>query len=161
MRVGYIVAKWDVLARILALKTDAGSGALEQMVLAEFCRAHFDPHVTALTRGLKAKLDVLMAALDEQFGTSAEFEPTQGGIFLWVKLPDAVDTLHLAKAALAEGVALNPGPEWSTDKAHSRCRLRLCFANLEPQTIRDGIAVLATVCRREFGVPERIANSAR
>ena len=37
LRVGYIVAKWEILARILALKQDAGSGALEQMVLAEFC----------------------------------------------------------------------------------------------------------------------------
>ena len=41
LRVGYIVAEWDVLARMLALKTDAGSGALEQMVLGEFCAAAF------------------------------------------------------------------------------------------------------------------------
>ena len=37
LRVGYLVAKWEVLSRILALKQDAGSGALEQMILAEFC----------------------------------------------------------------------------------------------------------------------------
>src|SRR4249920_3472816 len=37
LRVGYIVADWDLIARMLAIKTDAGSGALEQMVLAEFC----------------------------------------------------------------------------------------------------------------------------
>src|SRR3979409_1503741 len=41
LRVGYIVAGWSVLARMLALKTDAGSGALEQMVLAEYCAPHF------------------------------------------------------------------------------------------------------------------------
>ncbi|MDH8142470.1 PLP-dependent aminotransferase family protein, partial [Klebsiella pneumoniae] len=40
LRVGYIVAPWAVLSRILPIKTDAGSGALEQMVLAEFCTAH-------------------------------------------------------------------------------------------------------------------------
>ncbi len=45
LRVGYIVADWDLLARMLAIKTDAGSGALEQMVLGEFCPAHFDAHV--------------------------------------------------------------------------------------------------------------------
>ncbi len=160
LRVGYIVAGWDILSRILALKTDAGSGALEQMVLAEFCRAHFAAHVPRLTRGLRMKLDTLMEALKEQFGTAAEFDDPKGGIFLWVKLPDAVDTLKLAQAALPAGVALNPGPEWSTDKAYSKCRLRLCFANLEPATIHEGIAVLADVCRREFGVPSRIANVA-
>src|SRR5262249_12888029 len=45
LRVGYIVARGDILSRILALKTDAGSGALEQMVLAEFCTSHFTEHV--------------------------------------------------------------------------------------------------------------------
>ncbi|MBV8696382.1 aminotransferase-like domain-containing protein [Bradyrhizobium sp.] len=158
LRVGFIVAPWQMLSRMLALKTDAGSGALEQMVLAEYCSPHFSTHVPKLTRGLRAKLDTLMEALNAQFGTAAEFEAPKGGIFLWVKLPDHVDTLKLYQAALAAGVALNPGPEWSTDKAHSQSRLRLCFANPSVEKIREGVAVLADICRREFGVPERIAN---
>jgi 2-aminoadipate transaminase len=161
LRVGYIVATWDVLCRILALKTDAGSGALEQMVLAEFCARHFTEHVPKLTHALRTKLDALMDALGEHFGTAAEFDEPRGGIFLWVKLPDAVDTPKLAQAALAAGVAINPGPEWSTHKAHGKSRLRLCFASPSTQAIREGIAVLAEVCRREFGVPERIANVER
>jgi 2-aminoadipate transaminase len=55
-------------------------------------------------------------------------------------------------------VAINPGPEWCTDKAHGKCRLRLCFAHPSHAGIRAGIAALAEVCRREFGVPARIAN---
>jgi 2-aminoadipate transaminase len=158
LRVGFIVAPWEMLSRMLALKTDAGSGALEQMVLAEYCVPHFTSHVPKLTRGLRAKLDTLMEALNAQFGTSAEFEAPAGGIYLWVKLPDNVDTLKLYQAALAAGVAINPGPEWSTDKAHAGCRLRLCFASPSHEQIREGIAVLAEICRREFGVPARSAN---
>jgi 2-aminoadipate transaminase len=158
LRVGFIVAPWEMLSRMLALKTDAGSGALEQMVLAEYCAPHFTSHVPKLTRGLRAKLDTLMEALNAQFGTSAEFEAPAGGIYLWVKLPDHVDTLKLYQAALAAGVAINPGPEWSTDKAYAGCRLRLCFASPSHEQIREGIAVLADVCRREFGVPARSAN---
>jgi 2-aminoadipate transaminase len=158
LRVGFIVAPWEMLSRMLALKTDAGSGALEQMVLAEYCAPHFSSHVPKLTRGLRLKLDALMEALNEQFGTSAEFEAPEGGIFLWVKLPDNVDTLKLYQAALAAGVSINPGPEWSTDKAYSRSRLRLCFASPSCELIREGVAVLADVCRKEFGVPVRIAN---
>jgi 2-aminoadipate transaminase len=158
LRVGYIVAPWNALSRMLSLKTDAGSGALEQMVLAEYCAPHFASHVPKLTRGLRAKLDTLMEALNEQFGTSAEFEDPKGGIFLWVKLPDHVDALKLYQAALAAGVAINPGPEWSTDKAYAGSRLRLCFASPSHDQIREGVAVLADVCRREFGVPPRSAN---
>jgi 2-aminoadipate transaminase len=161
LRVGYVVAPWEVLSRMLPLKTDAGSGALEQMVLAEFCSAHFAAHVPKLTRGLRTKLDTLMEALAEHFGTSAEFEEPKGGIFLWVKLPDNVDTAKLNQPALAAGVAINPGPEWSTDKAYSKCRMRLCFANPTHDEIRQGVAALAEVCRREFGVPTRSANVER
>jgi 2-aminoadipate transaminase len=161
LRVGFIVAPWELMSRMLALKTDAGSGALEQMVLAEYCAPHFATHVPERTRGLRKKLDTLMEALNEQFGTVAEFEEPKGGIFLWVKLPDHVDTLKLYQAALAAGVSINPGPEWSTNKAWSGSRLRLCFASPSHQQIREGVAVLADVCRREFGVPTRSGNIER
>ncbi len=55
LRVGYIVAEWALLSRMLAIKTDAGSGALEQMVWANFAPAHFATHVPELTRGLRAR----------------------------------------------------------------------------------------------------------
>jgi 2-aminoadipate transaminase len=161
LRVGYLLANWDVLSRILSIKTDAGSGALEQMVLAEYCAKHFTTHVPALTRGLREKLETLMEALAENFGTAAEFEDPKGGIFLWVKLPDNVDTMKLYQAALAAGIAINPGPEWSVNKEYSRSRIRICFASASKEELRSGVAALAEVCRKEFGVPTRIANVAQ
>ena len=110
---------------------------------------------------LRAKLEALMASLNEQFGTAAEFDDPKGGIFLWVKLPDQVDTMKLNQAALAAGVAINPGPEWSTDAARGRSRLRICFASPSIEDIRAGIAVLAEICHKEFGIPARIANVAQ
>ncbi len=153
LRVGYIVAPWDVMSRTLALKTDGGSGALEQMVLAEYCTANFSRHVPMLRRSLRAKLETLMESLKQNFGASVEFDDPKGGIFLWVKLPDGVDTLKLYQAALAAGVAINPGPEWSVNKSRARNRLRLCFASPSHEEINQGVTTLAEVCRHEFGVP--------
>jgi len=153
LRVGYIVAPWDVMSRMLALKTDAGTGALEQMVLAEYCATHFSRHVPALRRSLRAKLETLMESLNEHFGTAVEFDDPKGGIFLWVKLPDGVDTMKLYEPALAAGVAINPGPQWSVNQGHARSRMRLCFASPSHEEIHQGVAALAEVCRREFGVP--------
>lgn len=153
LRVGYIVAPWEFMSRTLALKTDAGSGALEQMVLAEYCTKNFARHVPELRRGLRAKLETLMESLREQFGTAVEFEDAKGGIFLWVTLPEHVDTMKLYPRALAAGVAINPGPEWSVNKIRARNRMRLCFASPSHEEIHQGVATLAEVCRREFGVP--------
>ncbi|MCB1509421.1 MAG: PLP-dependent aminotransferase family protein [Hyphomicrobiaceae bacterium] len=161
LRVGYVVAPWPIMSRMLAVKKDAGSGALEQMMLAEFCNEHFDAHVAALNKTLKAKLDVLVDVLSAQFGTAAEFTKPKGGIFLWVKLPASVDTAKLAKLAAEAGVAINPGPEWSIDTTeNSRC-LRICYANPSVESIRAGVAKLAEVSNAAFGVPSRIANQDR
>ena len=161
LRVGYLVADWELMRRILPLKTDGGTGALAQMILAEYAPAHFDAHCDDLTRGLQAKLAVMVEALEAEFGTTAEFAMPKGGIVLWIKLPDEVDTTKLAQAAAGAGVSLNPGAEWVSDPDYGRSRLRLCFANPSEAAIRDGVAKLAEICHREFGVPLRGANVER
>ncbi len=161
LRVGYVIAGWDVLSRMLSRKSDAGSGAMEQMILAEYCTKHFDDHVTKLNVTLRGKLDALIAALEEQFGTAAEFEVPKGGIFLWVTLPAEVDTSKLAVVAAQSGVAINPGAEWSTNAETGKRRLRICFANPTIETIQAGVAALADICHRETGIPIRSSNVER
>jgi 2-aminoadipate transaminase len=151
LRVGYIVAGWAMLSRMLALKTDAGSGALEQMVLAEFCAPHFADHVQKLKRGLRSKLETLKEALNEQFGTAAEFDDPKGGIFLWVKLPDSVDTMKLYPSALAAGGRDQPRTGM-VDRQRPRQKPHADL--LRPPRHRRARQRVPP----EFGVPARIAN---
>lgn len=153
LRLGYVVAPWQLLSQMLALKNDGGSSALSQMVVADFMREHYDEHVASMNDRLKRKRDVLVESVREAFGDSAKYEIPAGGIYLWLKLPDSVDTLALESHALAEGVAFNPGSQWSVDPDNARSHLRLCFANPSEETIREGVAKLAQICSREFGLP--------
>lgn len=155
LRTGFLVASWPIMSRILAIKNDGGTGALEQMVLAEYCAKHFDTHVTGLRKTLRRKLDALMDALQTHFGLDATFEEAAGGIFLWVKLPKKVDTTRLAQAAAQASVAINPGAEWMTDMTAGQSRLRLCFAHPDERTIREGVARLAEISHEQFGIPAR------
>jgi 2-aminoadipate transaminase len=155
LRVGYIVADWPVLSQMLALKTDAGSGALEQMVLAEYASAHFDDHVEQLKGVLRAKCDVMAEAIEVGFGPMASFNRPKGGIFIWVAFPEGVDTGALTGPAAAEGIEFNPGAGWSADPAWGRNRLRLCFGHPSPETIRAGVSALADVFARETGLISR------
>jgi 2-aminoadipate transaminase len=161
LRLGFVVASWPLMGRLLSIKIDSGTPALGQMVIAEYCNKHFDAHVKDLRGRLKRKCDVLMEAVSAEFGTAAEFERPVGGIFLWIKLPDQVDAMKLFQAASKEGVAINPGPEWSTNAVDAKSKLRLCFAHPTEDTIREGVKKLADVCHREFGVPLRSRNVAR
>src|SRR5579862_549718 len=136
LRLGYVIADWTVMSRLVGLKRelDSGTGALEQMV----------------------------EALEREFGTAVEkmWRP-KGGIFLWIKLPDRIDVTKLVAPAAAQGLVFNPGPEWSCNAATSKSHMRLCFALPSKEAIREGIATLARVCYEETGIPEQSANIRR
>ena len=148
LRLGYIVADWPLMSRLLALKTDAGSGALEQIVVAEYAAAYFDDHVDQLTTVLRSKCEALCAALTEHLGEVASFEPPRGGIFVWAALPEGIDTADLVAPAAAAGVEFNPGAGWCVDPAYGASRMRLCFGHLSVDAIEQGIDALAAVVRR-------------
>jgi 2-aminoadipate transaminase len=161
LRLGFLVADWNLMSRMLPLKTDAGTGALTQMILAEFCNNGFDDHVAALQATLRKKCETMLEALAAEFGTSAEVSMPKGGIVVWVTLPDEVDTMRLYEAAGAEGVAINPGAEWMADPKAGKHRLRLCYASATLDEIREGVAKLADICHRETGIPIRSGNVGR
>ena len=158
LRVGYLTADWSILSRILPYKTDAGSGSLEQMALAEFCKINFNSHIKILRNELKKKSDSICNALDKYFGSTADYNKPVGGIFVWINLPNNVNTSRLYELALKDGVAINPGNEWSINSSGDH-KIRLCFGNPSIEEIDEGVKILAEICQKEFGIPLQIANS--
>ena len=160
LRLGYVLCDWEFMSRMIAIKTERFShtGALEQMVVAEYFSKHFQPHVDKLAGTLKEKLDTMVEAVEREFGTAVEPWLPKGGIYLWMKLPDQVDVRKLVQPALKAGIAFNPGPEWAVDGNAAKSRLRLCFALTTKEEIRDGVAAFAKVCYEEFGIPEQSGN---
>ena len=161
LRVGYAVSEWPVLSRMIACKPDSGTGALDQMIVAEYFAKYFDKHVGALTGVLKEKLDTMVEAVEREFGTTADMWKPQGGIFLWLKLPDSVDVRKLVKPAAEAGILFNPGPEWVCNPEPAKSYMRLCFALPSKEVIREGVAALAQVCYEQTGIPVRSDNVQR
>ena len=164
LRLGYAVADWQVMSRLVACKRemDSGTGALDQMVVAEYFSQNFGDHVGGLTETLHDKLDTMIEAVEREFGTAIEkmWKP-KGGIFLWLKLPDRVDVTKIVAPAAKQGIVFNPGPEWSCSPDATKSHLRLCFALPSKDMIREGVAAFARVCYEETGIPERSANIRR
>ena len=161
LRLGYVVAEWEIMCRLLPLKGDSGTGALDQMVVAEYFSKNFDKHLGHLNNVLHEKLKCMVEAVHKEFGTSAECWAPKGGIFLWIKLPDGIDTRKLLKPSAARGIVFNEGPAWAVSPDNSTSHLRLCFAMPDKKTIQDGVAAFAQVCYEETGIPVRSANFQR
>ena len=161
LRVGYVVASWEVISKIISIKNDGGSGAIEQMILADFCSKKFTSHVNKLVKDLKAKCDIMVGSLEKEFGSIAEFSVPKGGIFIWITLPNSVDTKKLSIISAAKGITINPGSEWVSNPNKGTHKMRLCFANPEIDVITDGIKILSSLCYEEFGIPEISGNVER
>ena len=161
LRVGYIIASWKAISKILAYKNDGGSGAIEQMILADFCKNNYKKHADELVIELERKCDLMMQCLDMEFGSIAEFTKPKGGIFIWITFPATINTNRLFKVASEKGVALNPGSEWVSKSEEGINKIRLCFANPKDEIIKDGISHLAQICYDEFGIPSTGANVKR
>jgi 2-aminoadipate transaminase len=161
LRLGFLTAPWELMSRLLPLKADSGTGALDQMIVAEYFGRHFDRHVGTLNGVLHEKLTTMIEAVAREFGASAECWAPKGGIFLWIRLPASVDVRKLVKPAADAGLVFNPGPDWAVSPDNSFNCLRLCFAMPDKRTIRDGVAELARVCYEQTGIPVRSGNVAR
>src|SRR4051794_6663940 len=105
LRLGYLIAGWDIMRRLLPLKGDSGTGALDQMIVAEYFSRHFDSHVGHLNGVLHDKLTAMTEAVAREFGSSAECWAPKGGIFLWIRLPPGIDVRNLVKPAADAGIA--------------------------------------------------------
>jgi len=147
LRVGYLVADEPVIQQLLALKTDAGTGSLEQLALGDYCPSHFTAHVDRLVVALKIKADAMVDAVQREFRGKVHLAPPMGGIYVWLTFPEGTDTDALAPAAKAAGIEFNAGSGWSSDPQWGKRRLRLCFGAPDVDTIRSGIAELARVYR--------------
>ena len=161
LRLGYIVAEWEIMRRLLPLKGDSGTGALDQMVVAEYFSKNFERHLTHLNGVLHDKLKCMTEAVEREFGTSAECWAPKGGIFLWIKLPEHVDTRKLLKPAAEAGIIFNEGPAWAVSPDNSSSHLRLCFAMPSKKVIEDGVRAFAKVCYEQTGIPVRSDNVQR
>jgi 2-aminoadipate transaminase len=161
LRLGYVISGWEIMSRLLPLKGDSGTGALDQMVVGEYFSKHFDDHLSHLNGVLHDKLKTMTEAVEKEFGSSAECWAPKGGIFLWIKLPDTVDVRKLVKPAAEAGIVFNPGPEWAVSADNSSNCLRLCFAMPSKETIREGVAEFARVCYEQTGIPLRSGNVTR
>ena len=155
LRLGWVVAPKEVLHRIVQAKqgTDLHSSTFDQMLAYEVARGGFiDRHVRRIREVYHRRRDVMLAALERAFpdpATGVHWTRPKGGLFLWVVLPEAIDTSELIKEAVKEKVAFVPGTAfYPNGGGHNTMRLN--FSNAGEEMIEDGIARLGRVVERQL-----------
>jgi len=146
-RVGAITARGRLIEALLALKqaTDLSDALPLQAALAEFaaCGA-YDRHLGRVRRVLRERCDALLDALATEMPSGTRWTHPEGGLQVWVELPESVETRDLLSDAAVAGVLFAPGSQFNHDGRPSNC-LRLSFAMAEPEALRVGVSTLARV----------------
>jgi len=149
LRLAWLVAPVEVVQRCVVAKqgVDLHTATLNQMLAYEVLTGEddfLDKHVRRIRAVYRERRDVMLAALETYFPDEVHWTYPQGGLFLWVTLPEGLDAAKLLKDALAHQVAYVPGgafhPEGGGDNT-----LRLNFSLCDPQRIETGIQRLGEV----------------
>jgi 2-aminoadipate transaminase len=153
MRLGWIVAPPDVISKLVQLKqsADLHTSTFNQIVAYEVARDGFiDEHVRTIRRVYKERRDVMLKAMDEFFPKNVEYTRPNGGLFLWVTLPEGMDCDRLFKAAVDQNVAFVPGYCFYPDEADGYRNFRLNFSASNPEQIREGIRRLSVAIKLQM-----------
>ncbi len=147
LRLGWIVAPPEVIAKLLQLKqsTDLHTSTFTQHVAFEVVRDGFlDEHVKFIRRLYRERRDVMLQALTKYFPPEVHWTRPEGGLFLWVTLPHTIDSHKILDAAVAEKVAFVPGNSFYANPVGPvDHHMRLNFSNEKPEVIQEGIRRLA------------------
>lgn len=155
LRLGWIVAPADVIVKLVQLKqgADLHTSTFGQMVAYEVARDNFlDEHVKLIRKVYRERRDVMIEALKKHFPQEATWTYPQGGLFLWVTLPEGMDCNKLFEAALKENVAFVPGDCFYAGNfaKEGSLHLRLNFSYGHPEQIREGIRRLAAAIKQQM-----------
>jgi 2-aminoadipate transaminase len=150
LRLGFVVAPKAVYSKLLQAKqaADLHSPGFNQRVVAEVMKDGFlDRHVPTIRALYKSQRDAMLAALKREMqGLDVQWNTPDGGMFLWVRLPQGMSAIELLPKAVEKGVAFVPGAPFYAGDADPRC-LRLSFVTATVEQIDTGIGALAAAIR--------------
>ena len=152
LRLGWVCASPQILDQFIIIKqaSDLHTSEFNQRITYEYMvKYDIDKHVEKIIDLYRKRREVIIKAMQDEFPPSVKFTLPDGGLFLWVTLPEGIDGVALLEKSLKENVAFVPGaPFYPNSKKKNTMRLN--FSNMPEDRIVEGIKRLAKVMKEEL-----------
>ncbi len=146
LRVGYMAGDHRILRKCTVGKqsADVHTSNLTQAIVDQFLRQNLLPdHIKRICASYKEQMDAMMEEL-RQFPEGTTYTTPQGGLFIWVELPEHLNALDMLNTCVERGVAYVPGTHFFAEGGHENT-LRLNFSNSTVDQIHKGMAIIREV----------------
>jgi 2-aminoadipate transaminase len=153
LRLGWIVCPEVLMRRFVLAKqgADLHTATFVQYVANDICQRGFlKPHVQRLCQVYKERRDTMLEALTEFWPEGCCWTHPQGGLFLWARVPESIDTAEFFHRAVAEKVAYVPGANFYPNEDGGSNAMRLNFSYCPPEQIVEGIRRLGLALKKEL-----------
>ena len=153
LRVGWAVADEEILRKLVIAKqsADVCANVLGQRIAHEYIvKGHIDPQIEKTRRIYSRKMDLMLNGMDELMPKGVAWTKPDGGMFIWVTLPESMDSAELLKKALKKRVAFVTGKAFFADPKDGTNTLRLNFTHPSDALITEGLRRLGAVLNQEM-----------
>jgi len=145
LRVGWVRAPVEIMGTLATVKqaSDMHTSTLDQAATAIYLDSgNLEGHIAKVREVYCQRRDAMLAAMPATMPAGTRWTEPEGGMFLWVQLPEGYDATQRLRLAMDEHVAFVPGAQFHAGVPNPRT-LRMCFVTYEPAVITEGMARLA------------------
>ena len=152
MRLAWVIGDEEFVQKFIIAKqsTDLCTNSFVQRILYEYCRRDlFDEHITKIRTMYREKRDIMLDSMKEYFPEGCSWTRPDGGLFLWARVPEYINTKSMVSEAIKERVAYVQGAAFFVDGSGTNT-MRLSFSHPPNEKIREGIRRLGRVIKKEI-----------
>ncbi len=150
LRIGWVCADSTILEKYIMIKqsADLQTSSMSQRELSMFMDLYsLDEHIEKIIKVYRKRRDLMIKTMSTEFPKQVAYDVPKGGLFIWVEVPNIIDTKELMKEAVRNKVAFVPGGSFYPN-SDTRNTLRLNFSNMNEENIVEGISRLGKLLNK-------------
>ena len=150
MRVGFLCAHEDIVQKIVVVKqtNDVNTNQFFQMLCSKFIETYgLDDHIEGIRKLYRENCNLMLSEMDKNIPDYVKYTRPEGGLFLWVTMPEGTDMDAFMKKTIAANIAVVPGATFLPDTSMKSLSYRLNYSMPTSEQIVKGIGILADVIK--------------
>ena len=143
-RIGWVAGHKDIIRKYVLVKqgADLQCNPLSQSIVTEYMKHHdIEAHIARIIDVYKHRRDIALNCIAKYFPKEIRFTHPEGGLFIWLELPDGISARELLAECLEKGVAFVPGGSFFPNKSRENT-MRINFSNMPDEKIVTGLRII-------------------